>query len=125
MQHTQTNAEMRVDAGVSRGTRQVLVLPVRYVLVSLRVTVLLRQSKVDDVHQVALLPETHEEIVWLYIAMDEVLGVYVLNAAYLQQNQNSFPTTIANTIIKSNLIQHQDCLGYLQSTLLNQTVQYL
>lgn len=90
MQHTQTNAEMRVDAGVSSGTRQVLVLPVRYVLVSLRITVLLRQSKVDDVHQVALLPETHEEIVRLYIAMDEVLGVYVLNAAYLQQNQNSF-----------------------------------
>jgi hypothetical protein len=46
-----------VDAGVARRPRQVLVLPVGDVLVGPRITVLLRQAKVNDVDQVALLPQ--------------------------------------------------------------------
>jgi hypothetical protein len=51
------NAEVGVDAGVARRPRQVLVLPVGDVLVGPRITVLLRQAKVNDVDQVALLTQ--------------------------------------------------------------------
>ena len=80
-----TNAEMCVDAGISSGARQVLVLAVRYVLVRLWITVLLRQTEVNNVYEVTLLAEPHQEVVWLNITVDEVLRVYVLYATYLQQ----------------------------------------
>ena len=41
---------MSVDAGVARGASQVLVFPVRNVLVGSGVAVLLRQPEVDDVN---------------------------------------------------------------------------
>jgi len=43
------DAQVRVDGRVARGARQVLVLAVGYVDVRLRVAVLLRQAKVNDV----------------------------------------------------------------------------
>lgn len=41
---------MSVDAGVARGASQVLVFPVRNVLVGSGVSILLRETEVDDVH---------------------------------------------------------------------------
>ena len=68
-----TNAKVCVDACVACSASQVLVLPVGDVLVGACVTVLLCQPKVNDVDKVALLPETHEEVVRLYVTVDEVL----------------------------------------------------
>ena len=79
-----TDTKMCVDGGVACRASQVLVLSVRDVLVRAGITVFLGQAKVNDVHQVALLAEPHEEVVRLDIPMDEVLGVDVLNAADLK-----------------------------------------
>merc|ERR1712216_41660 len=65
--------QMRVDACITRGASQVLVLPIRYMLVGLGVAVLLRQAEVDDVDLVGLLAETHEEIVGLDVSVNEAL----------------------------------------------------
>lgn len=78
-----TNSKMCVDGGVARRAGQVLVLPVRDVLVCASIAVLFGQAKVNDVHQVPLLAKPHEEVVRLHIPMDEILGVNVLNTAYL------------------------------------------
>ena len=48
------------------------------------VAVLLGQAEVDDVDQVALLPQTHEEVVRLHVSVDEVLGVDVLDPTDLR-----------------------------------------
>lgn len=64
---------MRVDGGVPRRACEVLVLTVGDVLVGPGVPILLGQPKVYDVDQVALLPQTHEKVIWLHIPVDEVL----------------------------------------------------
>lgn len=48
---------MRVNAGVARRTRQVLVFSVRYVGVRPRVAVFLCEAKVNYVDQISLLSE--------------------------------------------------------------------
>ena len=75
---------MRVNTGVSRCAGQVLVLPVGYVLVRVDVPVLLGQAKVDDVDQVALLTQPHQEVVGLDVPMDKVFVMYIFNTADLQ-----------------------------------------
>lgn len=72
---------MGVDGGVTSGTSQVLVLSVRDVEVGLGVPVLLGETEVDHVDLVAPLANTHEEVVGLDVAVDEALGVDVLDAA--------------------------------------------
>ena len=52
------DADVRVDARVARGARQVFVLPVRDVLVAARVSVLLCQTEVDNMDHVLPLAET-------------------------------------------------------------------
>ena len=71
---------MGVDGGVTGGTSQVLVLSVRNVEVSLRIAVLLGQTEIDHVDLVATLANAHEKVVGLDIAVDEGLGVDVLDA---------------------------------------------
>lgn len=78
---------MCVDGGVACRSGQVLVLPVRDVLVRACIAVLFGQPKVDDVHQVALLAQPHKEVIWLDISVDEVLGVDVLDATNLDLNE--------------------------------------
>ena len=80
---------MCVDAGVARRAGEVLVFPVRYVLVCARVAVLLGQAEVDDVDEVALLAEAHEEVVRFDVAVNEVLRMYVFYAADLK-NESQF-----------------------------------
>ena len=48
-------------------------------LVGACIAVLLCQSKVNDVDQVALLAKAHEEVVGLHITVDEILRVNELN----------------------------------------------
>ena len=80
-----TNAKVGVDARVSGGTRQVLVLAVGNVLVGPAITKLFRQPKINDVDLVAPLCEPHQKVVWLHVTMNEVLGVQVLNACQLDR----------------------------------------
>ena len=56
---------------------QVLVLPVGNVLAGPVVSILLSQSKVDQEEFVAVTPNTHQEVVWLDVTMDEILIVDV------------------------------------------------
>lgn len=74
------DTQVSVDTGVTSGTSQVLVLTVRNVEVSLGVTVLLGQTKVDNVDLVSTLADTHKEVVGLDVTVDEGLGVDVLDA---------------------------------------------
>ena len=83
-----TDAQMCVYGGVAGGAGQVLVLAVGDVLVRASVAVLLRQAEVDDVDQVSLLAQSHQEVVWLHISVDEVLGVDVLNATDLKRRED-------------------------------------
>jgi hypothetical protein len=69
-----------VDTGITGSTSQVLVLTVGDVEVSLRVTVLLGQTEIDDVDLVSTLADAHQEVVRLDVAVDERLGMDVLNA---------------------------------------------
>ena len=70
---------MRVDTGVTCRTRQVLVLAVWNVEVGLWVTVFLRETKVDHVNLVAALSNTHQEVVWFDVTVDEGFGVNVFD----------------------------------------------
>ena len=55
---------------------QVLVLPIRYMLVCLGVAVLFRKAEIDDVDLVGFLAEPHEEVVGLDISVNETLGMH-------------------------------------------------
>ena len=59
---------MCVDTGVSGSASQVLVLPVRDVLMCSRISVLFGKAKVYDVDEVTLCP-AHQEVVQLHISI--------------------------------------------------------
>ena len=80
-----TDADVGVERGVARRAREVLVLPVRNVDVRALVDVALGQTEVDDVHQVALLPEAHEEVVRLDVSVYQVSRVGVLDTCDLPE----------------------------------------
>lgn len=71
---------MSIDGRVAGGSCQVLVLAVRNVKVGLGVAEFLRKTKVDDIDLVATLSNTHQKVVGLDIAVDEVARVDVLDA---------------------------------------------
>jgi hypothetical protein len=70
---------MRVDTGIAGSASQVLVLTVWNVEVSLGITILFGETEIDDVDLVATLSNTHKEVVGFDIAVDERLGVDVLD----------------------------------------------
>jgi hypothetical protein len=92
-----TNAQMSVDAGITGSTSQVLILTVWDVEMSLGVTVLLGQTKVNDIDLVTTLADAHQEVVWLDVTMDEGLGVDVLDAGdeLISQQQNRLQRELA------------------------------
>lgn len=47
------------------------------------ITIFFSQAKVDNVDQIALFAQSHQEVIRLHISVDEVLGVNVLNATDL------------------------------------------
>ena len=75
---------MGVDRGVTCGTRQILVLPVRNMKVGLWVTELLCQTEIDDVDLVSAFADTHEEVVRLDVTMDEVARMYIFHTRDLE-----------------------------------------
>lgn len=75
-----TDTQVSVDGGIAGGTGQVLVLTVRNVKVRLGVAVFLGQTEINHVDLVATLPNAHEEVVRLNVAVDKRFGVDVLDA---------------------------------------------
>jgi hypothetical protein len=86
-----TDTQVSVDAGITGGTSQVLVLSVRNVEVRLGIAVLLGQTEINHVDLVAALANAHEEVVGLDVTVDEGLGVDVLNAGdeLIREEENS------------------------------------
>ena len=66
-----TNAQVVIDRGISRSSSQVFFLTVWYVGVSVRVTVLLCKTKINDIDLMATLANAHEEIVRLDITVND------------------------------------------------------
>lgn len=71
---------MRIDACVAGRSGQVLVLTVRDVEVSLRVTILLRQAKINHIDLVSTLANAHQEVIRFDVTVDKRLGMDVFNA---------------------------------------------
>jgi hypothetical protein len=96
---------MSVDRCISSSTSQVLVLTVRNVEVSLWVTVLLGQTEIDNIDLVTTLTNTHEEVVWLDITVDEGFGVNVLNAGdeLISEEQNGLQRELSVTEVEKIL----------------------
>lgn len=82
-----TNAKMCVDGGIACRPCEVLVLSIGDMLVGAGIPVLLGQTKVNDVDQVAFLSQPHEEVIWLHISMNEILRMNVLNTTYLEMEK--------------------------------------
>ena len=76
---------MCVNTGVACSAGQILVFPVRYVLMCACVAIFLGQAKVYDIYKVAFLAESHQEVVGLHVAMNEVLRMNIFYAADLKQ----------------------------------------
>ena len=78
-------SQMGVDTHVTGRTGEGLALPVRNVLLRLRVTVLLSHTKVHNVNYISALGawSANQEVVRLDIAVDEVLLVDGLNSRQL------------------------------------------
>ena len=72
--------KMRVDTGVPSRSCQVLVFAVWNVEMRLRVAVFLCKTEIDYIDLVAAFTNTHQEVVWFDITMDEGFGVDVLDA---------------------------------------------
>jgi len=62
---------MSVDGRVTSGTSEVLVLSVRDMKVRFGITVLLCQTKVNNIDLVSTLPDSHQEVVGLDVSMNE------------------------------------------------------
>lgn len=96
-----TDSKMCVDGSITCRSSQILVLPVRDMLVCAGITVFFGQAKVNDVHQVTLLSKPHEEVVWLHVTMDEILGVDILNATNLGRSNHK---TVMLSSKQNNLV---------------------
>ena len=68
----------------------------------LRISKFLCQTEIDDVHLVAALPNAHQEIVWLNIAMDKVTRMHIFDARDLKSglvNEACGTTTSTHQLI--------------------------
>lgn len=71
---------MCIDARVAGRPGQVLVLTVRDMEVRLRVTILLRQAKINHIDLISTLANAHQEVVRLNVTVNERLGMDVFDA---------------------------------------------
>ena len=66
-----TDTQMSIDTSIASRTSQVLILTVWDVKVSLWVPIFLSKTKINHVDLISTLADTHQEVVWLDITMDE------------------------------------------------------
>lgn len=60
------------------------------------ISILLGKTKVDDIDLIASLSDSHQEVVWLDISMDEVSGVYIFDTRDLQEHKREYMSTLRN-----------------------------
>lgn len=70
-QSSLTNAQVCIDASISRGTSQILVLSVGYMHIGSRITIAFCKSEINHVDLVAASSNSHKKIVWFDISVDE------------------------------------------------------
>eukprot|EP00613_Pedinella_sp_CCMP2098_P001113 CAMPEP_0171616764 /NCGR_PEP_ID=MMETSP0990-20121206/13681_1 /TAXON_ID=483369 /ORGANISM="non described non described, Strain CCMP2098" /LENGTH=463 /DNA_ID=CAMNT_0012181111 /DNA_START=224 /DNA_END=1616 /DNA_ORIENTATION=+ len=104
---TLLDADVRVYRGITRSACQVLILAVWDVLVASRVAILLRQTEVDDVHNVLTFPQSDQKVVRFHIPVNKAFGVHVLEATqelvsnHEHRLQLETPSTIVEQIFKT------------------------
>ena len=74
---------MCIDTGISCSPSEVFVFSIWYMLMRSSISVLLSQTKVDNVDKIPFLAKTHQKIVWLHITMDKIFTVDIFYSAYL------------------------------------------
>ena len=86
-----TFPEMSVDAHIAGRPSKTLVLPVGDVLISLRVDVLLSQTKVDDMDNVIPLRRltSNEKVLRLHVSVDQVFAVRVFHTRNLNTENSA------------------------------------
>ena len=78
------------------------------------ISIFLGKSKVNNVYQVPLLPQSHQKIIWLHISMDEVFGVNVLYSADLQKYSTIYMYLfVTKTKYKVSKLVHVHCKLYM------------
>ena len=75
------DAQVGVDAGVTRRSGQIFVFPIRNMSSRPVVAILLGQAEIDEKKLVAVTADSHEKVVGLDVSMDEVFVVHELDAA--------------------------------------------
>lgn len=71
---------MGVETSVTSCASKVAILTIRNVLLRARVSVFLGQTVIDQMNDIGVLAKSHQEIVWLYVSMNIVLPMDLLNA---------------------------------------------
>ena len=92
---------MRVQRGVARGACEALVVLKADVAPSLGVFVALGEAEVYDVDDVLVLARANEEVVWLYVPVQEAVLVYEFYSLDLQRESSSVNLTICIAIIST------------------------
>ena len=71
----------------------------------LGVTVALRQAEIDDVNVVLFLSNADEEVIWLYVSVQEVTGVHELDALehLVSQHEHGLQRKLALAVIEEIL----------------------
>lgn len=94
---------MSIDTGIPCGTRQVFVFPVWDVLVCPTVTKFLGQTKIDDVNEVSLFTQPHEEVVGF--------DIYSCNSSQTELQDAFISLTSMNEISCMNKFNTTDLSG--------------
>lgn len=63
---------MCINTSVTSCTSKILVFSVRNMLMSLRVSVFLGETKIDQVNNISFLSNTDKEVIWLNISVNVV-----------------------------------------------------
>ena len=93
---------MCINTGISCCASEILVFPVWYVLMRPCISILLGQTKVDDIDEISFFAEAHQKVVRLDITMNEIFAVDIFNSAYLWMKAVSQYTRIEKQLNYSN-----------------------
>ena len=73
---SRTNSQVRINARIASGARQILVFLVWDMEMGSGVSVLFGESKVNDIDLISAPPQAHQEIIWLNVSMEKVFRMY-------------------------------------------------
>ena len=93
---------MRIDTGITRSASKRFIIPIRNMLVRFSVPVALSEAEVYQMNQRGPLANPNQEIVGLYVSVDEVFRMNIFDAGehLIGQHQGSFERETSPTIIE-------------------------